>query len=355
MSRLLPALRLLIALALALVVWEVAARVDDRLAADAPLLGPYNPDILYTEDALGVRGKPHARYSKWRLNALGYRGPEIDPDPGRARVATLGASETFGLYEGEGREYPRQLESELNARAGRDAWQVVNVAYPALNGAAARRRLPGIVETLRPSYVTVYLSPATYVDRPEDLEAIPRAPEVSPRELRIAGKIKDALKAVLPQRLQTALHRLQARRETRGIEVWDRLPETNVEMYRRDLAAIVEDLRRQGVAPVLVTHATRFGDRVRPEERPLLVAWRRFFPRLAEDGFLDMERRMNAVVRETAAARGVVLVDAARRLPPGPRAFADYVHFTDEGARQMAVLVAEGIRPALVRAAAGGP
>ena len=108
MTRLLMAVRLLVSLALVLVVWEVAARVDDRVSMGAPLLGPYSPNVLYTNDALGMRGKPHARYSKWRFNSLGYRGPELDPE--RIHVATLGSSETSGLYEAEDHEYPRQLE-----------------------------------------------------------------------------------------------------------------------------------------------------------------------------------------------------------------------------------------------------
>ena len=36
--------------------------------------------------------------------------------PGVVRIATTGASETFGLYEAANKEYPRQLEDSLRSR-----------------------------------------------------------------------------------------------------------------------------------------------------------------------------------------------------------------------------------------------
>jgi hypothetical protein len=352
MTQFLLAVRLLVCLALALVMWEIAARVDDRVSMDAPLLEPYNPDILYTNDTLGMRGKPYARYSKWRFNSLGYRGPELDPQ--RIRVATLGASETFGLYESDGHEYPRQLERELNARAGGNVYQVMNVAYPGLSNNTALRRLPGMVATVRPSIVTIYPSLANYIDLPKNPNAISKAPEVSAYELRIAGKIRTTLKTVVPERVQTAVRRWEIQRAANG-QVWNRLPEEHVRVFHRELLATIEALSSQGVKPVLVTHATRFGDRVAPEERPMLVAWRRYYPTLAEDGFIDMERRLNDVIRQVASEHKVLLVDAAHLMPSGPRYFADFVHFTDAGARQMAVLIAEHLQPALAPATSTEP
>jgi lysophospholipase L1-like esterase len=74
-----------------------------------------------------------------------------------------------------------------------------------------------------------------------------------------------------------------------------------------------------------------------------MVAWRRFYPGLAEDGFLDLERRANHETREVARRRGLPLFDAARRVPRGPEHFADFVHFTDAGAEAMARGVAEAM------------
>ena len=80
--------------------------------------------------------------------------------------------------------------------------------------------------------------------------------------------------------------------------------------WRVNLESACSHIGYPAVKPVLVTHATRFGAAVRPDERPVLIACRKFHPDLAEDGFLDMERRLNAAVRELARERSLPLVDA---------------------------------------------
>jgi lysophospholipase L1-like esterase len=116
-------------------------------------------------------------------------------------------------------------------------------------------------------------------------------------------------------------------------------------MFRNDLVTVVEFFQTRGVPVLLATHAQRFGDRVSPGEEGWLVYWRSFYPELQEDGFLDLERRMNQAVRDVAREHGAVLVDAAPQVPPGPRYFADFVHFTNEGAERMAALFAEKLAP----------
>src|SRR5262245_16320664 len=91
---------------------EAASRLDDWLAYGTPVLA--NPDRgmdLTVQDEHGLHGRPLGRFKKWALNEAGFRGPEITetPAPGVTRIALLGASETFGLYESPGKEYPSQL------------------------------------------------------------------------------------------------------------------------------------------------------------------------------------------------------------------------------------------------------
>ena len=109
--------------------------------------------------------------------------------------------------------------------------------------------------------------------------------------------------------------------------------------------ALTEALRARGVAPVLITHATRFGSRISAEDRHILVYWRKFHPMLKEEGFPDMERRMNDTMREVAEERSIALIDAAKQIPPGAVYFADWSHFTTLGARVMAERIADGLWP----------
>ena len=136
-----------------------------------------------------------------------------------------------------------------------------------------------------------------------------------------------------------------------GLGAWGReiintlakVPQASIDAFAADLKCTIDVAEAKGARVVLATHATYFGAGLRPQDRPMMVAWRRFYSELGEDGFLDLEQRTNAVVRGIAQAHGLALADAAPALPPGPEHFADFVHFTDAGAGRMADLLAQAI------------
>ena len=119
----------------------------------------------------GVQGRPNARYQKWGLNELGLRGPSTSREPRRGviRIVTVGASETFGMAEAEGREYPRQLEDSLNGAATRGnsthRFEVLNASLPGMSIPSILLGLRGHIRSLSPDIVVVYPSPSFYVDR----------------------------------------------------------------------------------------------------------------------------------------------------------------------------------------------
>jgi lysophospholipase L1-like esterase len=344
--------RCILGLFLAAVALEISARTDDYLSYGAGFSEPYRWQILETEDAFGVRGRPGAHYQKWELNSLGYRGPELRP--ATVRVVCFGASETFGIYETENQEYPRQLENELNARF-RGGVQVVNVAMAGQRVASAVRRVPEILQQVHPSFAIIYPSPQHYVWFPSqhvDPLSIPAAaqqPELvsdaGSMELRALERIRNLLKQALPSAIQTRLRQRDIDAALAGRPAFDRVPEENVVLFRKHVARLATDLRNAGVEPVLVTHATVFGNTVSEDDYDLLVAWRKFVPMLKEEGFLDMERRMNDAIRQVAHQDNIRLVDAARRIPPGRQNFADFSHFTNAGSAVMASLLAETLHP----------
>ncbi len=342
--------RLLVALAIFGLGVEFWARVDDYITYRAPMLGVYNSEGLYTRDSLGRIGKPNARYRKWRLNDLGFRGPEIVP--GRVNIICFGASETFGLYESDGREYPRQLEEKLNSRVGKDEFQVINAAYPGESAYTANTRAAQIVAAVHPRVALVYPTPADYIWLPYvDASMKPpasSAPAPSPHfELRVGERVKTLLKSVIPWSIQTRLRAREIESSAAEFQVMDTLPTENVRRFRDDVATLVKTLRSLGVVPVIVTHASAFSPTPSAADRSMLIAWRKFYPMLKEDGFLDMERRMNAARREIAAEEHVPLIDVAAAIPPTPDVFADFVHFTNRGADIMAQKLADGLLPLL--------
>ena len=350
MKRLLAILRGILCVVIFVSLLEICARLDDVLSYGAPFWGAYNNQSLLRVDETGKWGKPGARYEKWQLNSLGYRGPELQP--GTERIVCFGASETFGLSEAPDEEYPRQLERDLNKLAGRPAFQVVNAAFPGETLPTAILRVPEVVSQVHPSYALIYPTPANYIEiTPQPANAARPLQRVTLThlvfEFRIADRVSNLLKSVLPKSVQTKLRQLQIERDNAHVPVMQTLPEKNIERFREDLIALVDSLREHEVEPVLVTHATAFGPILTPKDRDLLIEWRKFYPMLEEDGFMDMERRMNQVIRETAACEKVYLIDAANKIPPGPEDFADMVHFTTRGAGVMAADLASGLEPVL--------
>jgi len=334
------------------VVLEVCARVDDVSTYGAPFWGPYNDEMLLQRDSIGKWGKPGARYAKWQLNSLGYRGPELRA--GSVRIITMGASETFGLYEAPGEEYPRQLERDLNSWAGRDLFQVVNVAFAGETLPTTILRVPQIVQQVHPSYALIYpdLSSYIWMSLRSPANNLPSQDASRPGlkfESRLSGRVGNLLKQTLPIAIQNELRKISMRREiaSRHYVILDRLPDDRFEHFRQDQQTLIAALRDHEVEPVLVTHATIFSKPLSESDRISLTHWRKIYPMLKEEGFLDMENRMNDVIRQTAAEEHLPLIDADKEMPHGPKYFADFVHFTTYGAGVMASILANGMEPLL--------
>ena len=347
-------------LALLVVLLELLTRVADYAAFGAPLLRNYDEESLFTSDNLGRRGRPFARYRKWQLNSQGYRGPEIEKD--KIHIICIGSSETFGLYEAPDEEYPRQLERTLNAETGSNNYQVVNVSYPGETLNTTRVRIPEIVSTLHPQYAVIYPSVAYYVWIPWTVHTAPAAGASKPSpsfefQWRISERLHDEARQYLPAALQNWWREVGNRREARqyGPVTMDRVPKENVEVLKSDLVRLIEELRSAGVRPVLVTHANWFGLTATEKDRYIITGSRRFYPMLREEGFTDMEKQMNAGVREVASEQHVPLIDAATGMPTGEKYFADYEHFTTLGAHVMAEILTAGLVPLLNSGAQAGP
>lgn len=343
--------RLALSLVLAFGSIEVCARIDDYISYGAPIWESYRLERLYEYDFLGKRGKPYGQYRQWKLNSLGYRGPELRS--GRVRIVCLGASETFGLYESGGETYARRMEAALNAYAGAERYEAVNAAYAGLTLATILRRLPETLDQLKPAVLVYYVTPANYIYLPQHAQVPAPAQGAQSSgpgfEFRIAESMRTLSKQFVPAALMTRYHRWSIARDMKGRTPLPAIPETHFDLLRAELRALVTEVRKHDVEPVLTTHATRFGAALTEDDRRMLLAWRKFYPILTEDGFLEMEHRANDIVREVGREFNVIVVDAAAALSGQPRYFADFSHFTTEGARQMGQLLSRALLPVLDR------
>jgi hypothetical protein len=101
--------------------------------------------------------------------------------------------------------------------------------------------------------------------------------------------------------------------------------------------------------PVLATHANAFPPGAQWNAR-YLTMWEEFYPRAPAQVIVDFDARARRKTIEVAAAAHVTLVDAAARMHAGGDSlFADFSHFTDRGAAQLAGLLEAGVFSALAQ------
>ena len=215
-------------------VLELTCRVEDWVTYRAPLLSRYTSiNDLMTHDADGMHGRPNARYLKWEMNALGMRGPSASPTPapGTIRVITVGASETFGLRESPGREYPRQLRDSVNARLARGecgarspaAFEVLNAGFAGMGLPTIEQDLRMRIQRLAPTIIVVYPTPAQYLQddvpsaaRPDSAARVVEPPLVHALRPRTIERVRDQIKQVLPELVKTRLRQIQTREMLRN-------------------------------------------------------------------------------------------------------------------------------------------
>lgn len=338
---------------------ELMARLDDAVRLGTPLLASPAYTDLVMHDSLGTRGRPLARYQKWSLNGAGFRGPEITkvPIPGCVRVAVMGASETFGYYESEEKEYPAQLADSLE-RSG--CYQIVNAGIAGMSLPAQIQFWNRWIAQFHPDIAVIYMPPAFYLSDDPPAFAPPTQGGPNPIVTRITPRLLDRLR----DRIEYPAF-IQRRRIARSIEraiagkpdTWffRDLPADRLALFRYHLDSLVSNICARGAVPVLVTHAMRFGDPPKNEDEDLLRSWRKFTPRATEDVLLAFERAAASSTRDLARQRGIPLADVAGTMTGHTEWFADFTHFDDKGAGVIAGSIARAVERVRVSCTAREP
>jgi hypothetical protein len=346
--------------------FELTCRVEDWVMYRMPIASPYaSIQDLLVRDADGMHGRANARFEKWVMNNLGTRGPDAPavPATGTIRVIAVGASETFGLRESPGQEFPRQLEDSLNARAGglgcspgrtdTPRFEVLNAAFAGMTAPTIEQDIRSRLRRLRPSIILAYVSPSAYLEAQLPVAAMPDTSGhvATPRvwqALRPRGieRLRDQLKAAMPEVMLSWVRRGEIAAANRGHSNEPRfttVPPERLDALDADLRALVGSIRAVGATPVLMTHANLFAGRA-PSDSAQLLAWARFYPRTNGPTLIAFDSVARIVTARVARDSSVVLADAAERLTRAPdSAFADYMHFSDAGAAAVADVAAEGV------------
>jgi len=337
---------------------ELCARIDDSLKYGAPFWGGYDSDRLRGKDQGGFAcNLPNARFEKWQHNSLGFRGPDLTQEkkPGMARVVCLGSSESYGLYESPGKEWPAQLRALLP-----DAkYEIINASMVGLNLPSFDAYLKQHVFPLKPDLVVLVVNPLFYVTGLERAAHAKKAPPLQPAQnrqkqapslkekilsnSRIYPKLKQAAKQAVTGNFPDTFKKYETESAQRkileiehaalkGRKPLDAVPESYLESYRRDLERTVELIRSQNADVILTSYPALISRDNQSLYSGIFLDNRRFCIELSVMGIADTFDRFNRVTAEVSKEKGTLFVDAHRLLPKSTDYFGDNVHYTDKGA-----------------------
>lgn len=348
---------------------ELTVRIEDWVRFRTPLLSRItSARQLMVRDADGTHGRPNARFQQFSMNSLGLRGPEVAvaKAAGTIRVVTAGASESFGLFESPGREYPRQLEDSLRqwvagGRCGAGARvEVLNASLAGMGLPTIEQDLRTRIARLRPDVVVVYPTPSFYLNHERPTAA---PPDSSPNATALArinafmprakDRFREQAKALLPSFARAALRRRETAREFAAHDAtwaFRSVPADRMAAYTDDLHSIVATARATGATPVLVTHGNYHMQRGGANEDPhMLAGWQRYAPRATAATIVEFEEQAVGVTLAVAADAGIPAADLASALARAEGVvFRDFVHFSDTGAAIAAGTVRASVWDALV-------
>ncbi len=285
---------------------------------------------------------PSQDYGFLHINALGFRGPEISPEKpaGTLRFAFLGGSTTFcAEASSDEATWPMLVASALSKQVGAPC-DVVNAALPGIGLKELRRILDVRVKPTKPDVIVIY-------EATNDLSRDSRKLAEAQGLFTASGDERSALARVsvawdlIEKNVRVLLRTRNAKSGQARLE-FD--ADALARGFRDELVALVREARAIAPVVVLVTFSTKMrasqSDALRLASANTSLL---YMPYMSTDGLLRGFEAYNRVIRDVAAAEGVVLVDGEDSIPADDPHFNDSVHFPDAGSAKQAQRVIERI------------
>ena len=293
-------------------------------------------------------------------NSLGFRGPDPPADfPRRLTLVTIGGSTTECLFLSDGKTWTDQMARRLQQSLP-EIW-VNNAGLDGQSTYGHLVLLRDFIGSLHPR-VAVFLIGANDIgldaSNPYDTSLAPQRSALRSvaafftDHSELAGLAQNLIRVARARDAGfghgqvdlTTIRHLE--HDAANSAATLRKFSEPLPAYASRVAAIVDEARRNGIEPVLVTQPGVYGDAVDPATGVDLSTIQ---VRGAANGRLwwQVQELYNDVTRRTAAERGVLLIDAAREMPKDSRLFYDFMHFTNDGALRLGDIVATGLLPKL--------
>ena len=337
---------------------EVATRVEHRIKYDTPVLSRYSYDaVLYAVDEFGIRGRPNATFEKWQLNSFGFRGPEfnLQRPPGKLRIGCIGASETFGLYEQAGNEWPRQLERFIQERGIKA--EVLNAALAGMSLPQRLNHFRNRLSQLRPDVLILMLEYTSYAGlTPSKVEKrrqtltvpLPQARDDvldGLKSLRLLTALRYSLPPKLPSFIQQLVSdfdlylklRLRQRELGGDFRSFRQVTQLEVDSFRRDLEDFVKVASQNNVRLVLASPALWLN------ERNVLLFYTSW-PYVDESWLRQAQTTFTQAANRIALEYDLPFIDLSTIMAGRePALMKDMVHYSDEGAAVVGRVIAHSV------------
>ena len=288
--------------------------------------------------------------AKLRINSRGFLGPEIAmPKPkGTTRLLFLGGSHVFGAFWSGGEDWPAMVGKTLSQNGHHV--DVINAGVPSHQTGDSLGKLVTDLWLTEPDIIVVcgawndikYFSELT--------------PELPYRDVAVPSSGRDP--RIHPQGLDrllclSALYRIgheQLVTMLKGVgDEGEKLKEPTgtvsdfaVRQYRLNLQTICDVGRNIGAVVVLCKQARLpVADSSESDRRRIPYE----YTGLAHDELIRAFAECDRVIAEVAAEKHCPVIDMHAPLSGKADRFADHIHFSREGSRQAARLVAEQIEP----------
>ena len=275
-----------------------------------------------------------------RINRDGFRGPEIDAGHRAPRIVTIGDSCTFGTAEAS--SYPRVLETTLRQRDV--AAEVVNAGVEGYTTADVVVELDRL-KALRPQIATVYLGWNGFFNQ----EQVFGQPTLA--AYRLVRGVARTVPALFRSRRDAALAAYEQPKHPDGRARELAALDGFVPAFFPELRQIVGEMQSAGSRVVLLTLAGLYEVDREPTSHMLAIG---HLPPYTDNPYVlaKLAARLNDLLRDLARAQSIDLIDvdawSRTALMPRENYFFDSVHLTDEGQAMLGRFVADRLAP-LVR------
>lgn len=296
-------------------------------------------DVFFVpHDTAGYTLRPGLRLKSTtydvRVNSLGLRGEQWDPNSDTRPILVLGGSSVFGYLVPEREDSCYLAQAELKSAGIKRA--VLNCGVPGFNMTQCRERFVSDLAEFRPEIVVLYLgwNDIRFLIESDgsEMERCPPAPSWSARFLANSTFYGFLRYRIFPP--QNAVFAPPAEQASEATEA-------GKDLFLKELTSLIQAVRNGGATPLLCTQVMAGSDGSRELDSflgstPEQIAANR-----------SVTQWMTQAIRDLAADQGVTLVDCAAEVPANKETLGDAIHLTKEGHLQVAKLWSEAIRDTL--------